>query len=253
RLTARGRQRQRQGVEFPCRGTRQYRRSRRADLWLVSGKRAVRPEGPLAPPVSGRLPKRCVVASLTQLIGASVSGSSIWVCFLHLRRSRVRRAGDGAGGAAGAGHLAPRRRRLLKRQMAMNCALPERPIRIFVHLAHAFGADRWRAKWELGCIVGLTRSRLTAIRPTADAPAMTPEHSSGGGAAARRRFASANLSRTARRVATGSPPPAPACAASRRRSCPCPWRRARTTRRRRSRCCGSSRRATAPRSGWRGR
>lgn len=37
----------------------------------------------------------------------------------------------------------------------MNPTPSERPIRVFVHLARGFGADRWRAKWERGEIIGL--------------------------------------------------------------------------------------------------
>jgi hypothetical protein len=32
---------------------------------------------------------------------------------------------------------------------------PDRPIRVFVHLAHGFGAEQWAAKWDRGDIVGL--------------------------------------------------------------------------------------------------
>jgi len=32
---------------------------------------------------------------------------------------------------------------------------PDRPIRVFVHLARGFGADQWAAKWQRGEIVGL--------------------------------------------------------------------------------------------------
>jgi glycosyltransferase involved in cell wall biosynthesis len=37
----------------------------------------------------------------------------------------------------------------------MNDAPFERPLRVFVHLARGFGADRWRGKWERGEIIGL--------------------------------------------------------------------------------------------------
>jgi glycosyltransferase involved in cell wall biosynthesis/beta-glucanase (GH16 family) len=37
----------------------------------------------------------------------------------------------------------------------MQTSLPTLPIRVFVHLARGFGAQQWRAKWELGAIIGL--------------------------------------------------------------------------------------------------
>jgi glycosyltransferase involved in cell wall biosynthesis len=41
----------------------------------------------------------------------------------------------------------------------MMFASSERPIRVFVHLAHGFGAARWREKWERGEIVGLNEKQ----------------------------------------------------------------------------------------------
>ena len=37
----------------------------------------------------------------------------------------------------------------------MAVAIFDRPIRVFVHLAHGFGAEQWRAKWERGEIIGI--------------------------------------------------------------------------------------------------
>ena len=37
----------------------------------------------------------------------------------------------------------------------MTSPTPDQPVRVFVHLAHGFGASRWRAKWDRGEIVGL--------------------------------------------------------------------------------------------------
>jgi glycosyltransferase involved in cell wall biosynthesis len=76
---------------------------------------------------------------------------------LHLRRTRLRRAGAGAGRASRADASARGgASSVTDRQMYSDH--PDRPIRVFVHLARGFGGDQWAAKWRRGEIVGLNDS-----------------------------------------------------------------------------------------------
>jgi len=100
-------------------------------------------------------------ACLGQLIGASVSGSFI---DLGLPFSYSRASPAPARSRPGRDEQRPpngRWRRPLSdgNSFRWRALVPitayDRPIRVFVHLAHGFGASQWEAKWKRGEIIGI--------------------------------------------------------------------------------------------------
>src|SRR6202040_2023539 len=117
---------------------------------------------PLGGAVSGGLPKRRPLGlpgPADRRLGVQQLHRPRFT-FFHLRGPRLRRSGAGAVASNKARRTTTGRGvRLMATAFAGGALVPvtacDRPIRVFVHLAHGFGASQWEAKWKRSEIIGI--------------------------------------------------------------------------------------------------
>src|SRR5215217_8244963 len=119
-------------------------------LFAASTGGATHTRQPAKAPPDGRASRNCWV----RLCRAAFS---TWLCRSSF--SPASPAPDRRTGGRGVYPLVycvrPMRFPLSSRSDYMICTKGIRPIRVFVHLAHGFGAESWQARWSRGEIIGI--------------------------------------------------------------------------------------------------